>query len=102
MGPGGGKRCAQWWWLSGGGSVVVGPGDLGPHDGLVQVELTVQLLHGGRLGGQVDDGVDTFGLLLDLVPQAALAPDVDLLNLAAAAGHDLQELVERRLYGALL
>src|SRR5579871_5088621 len=93
MGPSGGKVPR---------SVVVGPRDLGPQDGLVEVELTVQLLHGGGLGGQVDDGVDALGLLLDLVGETALAPDVDLLDLAAATGHDLQKLVERRLYGALL
>src|SRR5579859_4862016 len=93
MGPSGGKVPR---------SVVVGPRDLGPQDGLVEVELTVQLLHGGGLGGQVDDRVDALGLLLDLVGETALAPDVDLLDLAAVAGHDLQELVERRLDGALL
>src|SRR5579859_6192292 len=93
MGPSGGKVPR---------SVVVGPRDLGPQDGLVEVELAVQLLHGGGLGGQVDDRIDALGLLLDLVGETALAPDVDLLDLAAVAGHDLQELVERRLNGALL
>ena len=35
--------------------VVLGPRDLGPQDGLVQVELAVEFLHDGWLGGQVDD-----------------------------------------------
>ena len=34
------------------------------------------------------------GLLLDRVSQAALSPDVHLVNLAAAAGHDREELVK--------
>src|SRR5919199_483622 len=45
------------------GSVLVRPDDLGPEDRLVQRELTVELLYDRRLGGQVDDGVDAFGLL---------------------------------------
>src|ERR1051326_5928292 len=82
--------------------VVFGPRDLGPQDALVQVELPVEFLHDGGLGGEVHDRVDAFGLLLDLVGEAALAPDVGLLDLAAAVGHDLEELVERRLHGTFL
>src|SRR3954464_13863580 len=34
---------------------------LGPTHGLVEVQLPVELLHGGRAGLQVDDGVDALG-----------------------------------------
>ena len=54
------------------------------------------------LGGQVDDGVDALGLLVDLVRQPAAAPDVDLLHRAAVRADDVEELVERRGDGALL
>src|SRR3954467_8057931 len=37
--------------------------DLSTKDRLVQGELTVELLHGGRLGLERDDGVDAFGVL---------------------------------------
>src|SRR5690348_737828 len=83
-------------------SVVLGPGDLGPQNGLVQVELAVEFEHDARLRRQVDDRVVAFRLLLDRVGQAALAPDVGLLDLAAAGGHDLEEPLKRRLHGPLL
>jgi hypothetical protein len=57
--------------------VVLGPRDLGPQDGLVEVELPVEFLHHGGLGGHVDHRVDALWLLLDLVGETALAPDVD-------------------------
>src|SRR5439155_15196010 len=50
----------------------VRPQDLGPQHRLVEVELPVELLDAGRFGRQVDHGVDAFGVLVDLVGQAAL------------------------------
>ena len=69
--------------------------------GLVERELAVELLDRGRLGGQVDDGVDALGVLLDLVGEPATAPDVDVLDGAAVLADDVEVLVERRLDGAL-
>src|SRR5690606_10203628 len=59
------------------GSVGVPAQQLGPQHGLVEAQLTVELL--GDVGGRrdVDDGVDPLGPLVDVVRQAALAPDVD-------------------------
>src|SRR5699024_6216469 len=51
---------------------------------------------------KVDHRVDAFGLLLDLVRQALAAPDVDVLDAAAAVPDDLQERLERRVRGALV
>src|SRR5689334_10466051 len=73
-----------------------GAQELGAHDRLVQAELAVQLLGRGRLSGEVDDGVDALGLLLDVVGQATTAPDVDVVDGALVLGHDGEELVERR------
>src|SRR5689334_8977962 len=84
------------------GSVDLGADDLGTEDRLAQVELPVELLDRGRLSRQVDHRVDAFGLLLDVVRQAPPAPDVDLLDAAAAVLDDLQERVERRVRGALV
>ena len=56
---------------------MLGPQDLGPQHALVEVELAVELLDGGGVRGQVDDGVDAFRLLVDRVGKAALTPDVD-------------------------
>src|SRR3954471_23020822 len=77
------------------GLAQLGPDDLGRQDRLVEVELAVQLLHDGRLGVEVDDGVDAFGLLVDLERQPAAAPHVDLLHGAAASTDDVEERVER-------
>src|SRR5215212_9491089 len=62
--------------------VLVGPHNLGPQHGLVQVELAIQLGHRGGLGLHIDDGVDALGVLGDLVCQPATAPDVDLVDRA--------------------
>src|SRR3712207_3849133 len=48
------------------------------------------------------DRVDALGLLLDVVRQAATAPDVDLVDRAAVVLDDGQVLVERGSDGALL
>src|SRR3954469_16058224 len=76
--------------------------ELGAQHGLVEVELAVELLDGGRLGGDVENGVDTFNLLVDLEGEATTSPDVDLLHAAAALTDDAEELVERGSDGALL
>src|SRR6202046_3476285 len=87
---------------NGGVSAVLGPQDLGPQHALVEVELTVEFLDGRRLGVQVDDGVDAFRLLVDRVGEATLPPDVELADLAAVIGNDLEEPLKRRLDRALL
>src|SRR3954464_625592 len=84
------------------GLALVRTQDLGAQHGLVEVELAVELLDGGGLGLEVDDGVDALGLLRDLERHPATAPDVDLLDAAAVVLHDGQELVEGRSDGALL
>src|SRR3954468_14232851 len=76
--------------------------ELGAQHGLVEVELAVELLDGGRLGGDVENGVDAFDLLVDLEGEPATAPYVDLLHAAAALTDDAEELVERGRDGALL
>src|ERR1700682_3427843 len=73
------------------GLVLVGPQDLGPQHGLVQVELTVELRHGGGLGLHIDDGVDALAVLGDLVRQSTLTPDVDLVDGAAVLADDVEE-----------
>ena len=52
--------------------------------------------------GQVEDGVDALGLLVDLERQPATAPDVDLVDGATRLLHDIEERVETRGDGALL
>ena len=73
----------------------LGAEDLGPQHRLVEVQLAVELLDDRGLGLQVDDRVDALGLLVDLVRETATAPDVDLLDAAAALADDGEELVER-------
>src|SRR5262249_49980119 len=70
--------------------------------GLVESQLTVQLGHGLRRGLEVDDGVDTLGLLVDLVREAPAAPHVELLHRATRRPNHIQILIERRGDGALL
>src|SRR5690349_7271769 len=94
---------AMWSLLSSGGvvgqhrwrgaSVGFRPDQLGAQDGLVQVELPVELLREVRLGLHVDDGVDALGLFLDLVGELAPAPDVDVLDGAATLADDVEEPV---------
>src|SRR5665648_72095 len=79
-----------------------GAQELGPQDGLVQAELTVQFLCRGRLRAEGDDGVDALGLLLDVVGQTAFAPQVDVVHSAVVLGDNGQELVERGLNRAFL
>src|SRR5689334_4787242 len=75
-------------------SVDLGPQDLGPQHGFVQIQLPVELGHDVGLALHVDDGVDPFDLLLDLVREPPAAPHVDLLHRAAAGADDVEELVE--------
>jgi hypothetical protein len=80
----------------------LGSHDLRAQDRLVEVELAVQLLHDGRLGVQVDDGVDALDLLVDLEREPATAPDVDLLDGPAAVADDVEERLEGGSDGPLL
>src|SRR6476469_991969 len=73
----------------------VGPDDLRAQHGLVQAQLTVELLHGGGLGAQRDDGIDAFGVLVDLVGEATTSPDVDVLDAAAVLTDDVEVRVDR-------
>src|SRR6478736_6501285 len=73
-----------------------------PQHLLVQVELAIQLGHGGRLGLHVDDGVDALAVLGDLVGQSATAPDVDLVDGSATLADDVQERLQRRGYSPLV
>src|SRR5580765_2876809 len=84
------------------GSVSRGPHHLGAQHRLVETELAVELLDGVRLRGQLDDGVDALGVLLDLVGQATPTPYVDVLDAAAVLADDVEVLVEGRLYRPLL
>src|SRR5258708_4600891 len=78
------------------GLVLIGPQDLGPQHGLVQVELTVELGHGRWLSLHIDDGVDALAVLGDLVRQPTLTPDVDLVDAPAVLADEVQECFERR------
>src|SRR5699024_2300039 len=80
--------------VSGCGSGCVETHDLGAHDGLVEPQLAVQLLCGGRLRREGQDDVDALGLLVDLVGELPLAPDVDVVDGAALGRDDLDELLE--------
>src|SRR5690606_6316806 len=82
------RWCSRSSLLSGAGTK-----QLRPHDRLVEAELTVQLLGRCGLRGEVDDGVDALGLLLDLVGQATTAPDVDVVDGAPVLGDDGEELL---------
>src|SRR5690625_7883311 len=79
-----------------GGSVSVRADELGAQDGLVEAELAVELLGELRGGRHVDDGVDALGTLLDVVGEATLAPDVDVVDLATAGLDGGERLGERR------
>src|SRR5690606_4536651 len=64
---------------------------LGAEHGLLQRQLPVELLDVVRLGDQLEDGVDAFGVLVDLVGQPATTPDVDLLHAATRVADDLEK-----------
>ena len=84
------------------GDRLFGAEHLGAHDGLAEVQLAVELIGGLGLGGEVDDGVDALGLLVDLVSQTTTSPDVDLVDGAAIVSDDVEELVKARSNGALV
>ena len=54
-------------------SVDLGTHDLSAHNLLVDGEKTIQLLDGRGLAGRVDDDVDAFRLLLNVVSETTLA-----------------------------
>src|SRR6201997_5497900 len=83
-------------------SVLVGAHHLGAQHRLVEAELTVELGYRRRLGLQVDDDVDAFGMLGDLVGQPPLTPDVDLFYGSAVLADDVEERLQRRGYGAFV
>src|SRR5436190_10280604 len=96
------ERPGESVWLWSVRSVGVRTQHFGAHHGLVQAELTVELLDRSGLGRQGDDGIDAFGLLVDLICQAPAAPYVDGLDAATVLAHQVQVLVERRLDRTLL
>src|ERR1700712_908297 len=75
--------------------------NLGPQDGLVQVQLAVEFEDGRGFGLEVDDRVDALAVLVDLVGEPALAPDVDLVHRATVVLDHVEERVEGRSDGAL-
>src|SRR5699024_6189579 len=81
---------------------LVGAEHLGADDVVVQTQLTIELLDRVRLRLELDDGVDALGLLVDLVGEAALAPDVDLVDRTALLPDHVEERVQRRRHGALV
>src|SRR5699024_6962372 len=75
---------------------------LGAQDVVVEVEHAVELAHSVRLAGQVENDVDALFLLLDRVLKAALAPDINLVDRALFLADNVQVLVQRWGYGALI
>ena len=74
-------------------SVDLGTHDLSAHNLLVDGEKTIQLLDGRGLAGRVDDDVDAFRLLLNVVSETTLAPHVDIVDGALLVSDDLQVLL---------
>src|SRR5690625_1506636 len=95
-----GRRAVEARGLS--GSLLVEAHQLGAHHGLVEAELTVELLGGLGLRGEGQDDVDALGLLVDLVGELPLAPDVDVVDGAALGRDDLDELLEGPADGPLI
>lgn len=81
--------------LLAGDLLILRADDLGTHDGLVQVQNTIELSCGLGGRGEVHHCVDTLRLLLDLVCQATTAPDIDVVDGTTLVGHDLEELGQR-------
>ena len=88
--------------LLAGDLLILRADDLGTHDGLVQVQNTIELSCGLGGRGEVHHCVDTLRLLLDLVCQATTAPDIDVVDGTTLVGHDLEELGQRRLNRTVL
>src|SRR5439155_18766315 len=78
------------------------PDHLGTQHRLVESKLPVQLGHRLWRRLEVDDGVNTFGLLVDLVREAPAAPHVELLHRATRGPDHVQVRVEGRSDGTLL
>lgn len=81
-------------------SAVVEPEDLGPQDGLVEVELTVQLSHRGGAAGHVEHRVNALGLAADLEGETTATPDVNGFDASAIGTDDIAERIQRRCDGA--
>src|SRR5690348_17169660 len=75
---------------------LLGAEHLGAHDGLAELQLAVELLRGVTGRGELHDGVDAFGLLVDLVSQATTSPDVDVVDRSTVVPDDIEELVKAR------
>src|SRR5271156_5511179 len=75
--------------------VLVGAHHFGAQYRLVEAQLAVDLGSRRRLSLQVDNDVDAFGVLQDLVSEPAPAPDVDLFDGSTVLADD----VEKRLQG---
>src|SRR5699024_9104044 len=83
-------------------SARVGSDQLGADDGLVQAELTIELLCQLRRGVHVHHGVDAFGALVDVVGEPTPTPYVRLVHGPSTCGDDPQELLERGRHRALV
>src|SRR3954451_17949261 len=84
------------------GTHGVTPQDLGPQHRLLEPQLAVELLDRIWLGVHIEHGVDALGVLLDLEREAALAPDLDLLDVPARSADDVEKAVQRGLNRALV
>src|ERR1700733_736336 len=82
--------------------VLVGAHHFGAQHRLVEAQLAVELGYRSRLGLQVDNDVDAFGVLGDLVRQPTPAPDVDLVDFSAVFSDNVQERLQGRSNGALV
>src|SRR6201998_3454406 len=82
--------------------MLVGAHHLGAQHRLVKAELTVELGYRRRLRLRVEDDVDAFGMLGDLVGQPPLTPDVDLFDGSAVLADDVEERLQRRSNGAFV
>lgn len=84
------------------GLLDVGPGDLRADNRLVERQLAVEFFDRLRLGGQVDDGVDAFGLFVDFVGKPALAPNIDVFDRSAILTHHIEVRIKAGGNGAFL
>src|ERR1700742_1927557 len=82
--------------------VLVGAHHLGAQHRLVEAQLTVELGHRGRFRLEVDDYVDAFGVLGDLVGQPALTPDVHLVDASAVFPDNVEERLQGWSNGAFV
>src|SRR5271163_245643 len=82
--------------------VLVGAHHFGAQHRLVEAQLAVQLGYRRRRGLQVDNDVDAFSVLENLVSQPPPAPDVDLFHGPTILADDVEERLQGRGNGAFV